>query len=368
MITVDQVGWTGYLNFEGPWFRGQQGLEPVWVTNTLDQKILAVITATEGGHYDAINMYDRMICSVGLIQWGDAGQFSVCEMLGEVAGTATEALTYLQSYVSTRGYTFQKTMKGWRFVKGSDIVDTISKQQALYLGGSNGQKGQWNDTQKEWAKGFVKVMQLVWDNPKAREAQLQFTAARLRGFAMPTARSILFNDAGAADADQNIVQAAQAAFLSFAANLPAVASTQLIKLDTQAPKWSLEWLDALLRQLTFGPQIAIYPHRYDAIRPVLERLWGLDLPDTDAELAQWHEAMGLDPAAPAEENLTTPKSIQEALLTLGEDLGPSGADGVFGAMTKAAIMEFQKAHGLSVDGTVGSQTLAALRTALAQKS
>ncbi|HEY1595706.1 MAG TPA: transglycosylase family protein [Thermoleophilaceae bacterium] len=36
------------------------------------------------------------------------------------------------------------------------------------------------------------------------------------------------------------------------------------------------------------------------------------------------------------------------------------ADGVYGAVTRRAVMDFQRAHGLIVDGIVGPQTLAAL--------
>ncbi len=45
-------------------------------------------------------------------------------------------------------------------------------------------------------------------------------------------------------------------------------------------------------------------------------------------------------------------------------LNVSGAtvsvDGSFGAATKAAAEEFQRGHGLAVDGVVGAQTAAAL--------
>ena len=41
------------------------------------------------------------------------------------------------------------------------------------------------------------------------------------------------------------------------------------------------------------------------------------------------------------------------------------ADGVFGAQTRAAVVDFQSRHGLSPDGMVGPKTMAALRQALA---
>jgi lysozyme family protein len=43
-----------------------------------------------------------------------------------------------------------------------------------------------------------------------------------------------------------------------------------------------------------------------------------------------------------------------------EGLSPGAIDGIFGAATEAAILAFQKSHGLAVDGVVGPQTAAAL--------
>ena len=42
--------------------------------------------------------------------------------------------------------------------------------------------------------------------------------------------------------------------------------------------------------------------------------------------------------------------LQEALITLGYDVGSSGADGKFGAKSKAALSSFQAAHGLTATG------------------
>lgn len=54
------------------------------------------------------------------------------------------------------------------------------------------------------------------------------------------------------------------------------------------------------------------------------------------------------------------KALQKKLIALGYSLGRWGADGEFGRATENAVMAFQDAHGLEVDGEVGSKTWAAL--------
>lgn len=58
------------------------------------------------------------------------------------------------------------------------------------------------------------------------------------------------------------------------------------------------------------------------------------------------------------------KELQTALITLGYNLPKYGADGDFGSETEAAVKEFQKAHGLLVDGHFGPKSYKALLDAL----
>lgn len=62
------------------------------------------------------------------------------------------------------------------------------------------------------------------------------------------------------------------------------------------------------------------------------------------------------------------QEFQQALIDLGYDLGPAGADGVPGRLTQAAILAFKATVGLSNTTTVGPQTVAAVQAALAAKS
>lgn len=58
--------------------------------------------------------------------------------------------------------------------------------------------------------------------------------------------------------------------------------------------------------------------------------------------------------------------LQTYLLALGYHCGDQGADGVFGAATRAAVRAFQQDHGLAVDGICGPKTWAALIAALGE--
>ncbi len=57
------------------------------------------------------------------------------------------------------------------------------------------------------------------------------------------------------------------------------------------------------------------------------------------------------------------RELQQALSAAGYEPGP--ADGTFGQQTEAAVVAFQEANGLAVDGRVGPETAAALDRALA---
>jgi hypothetical protein len=58
------------------------------------------------------------------------------------------------------------------------------------------------------------------------------------------------------------------------------------------------------------------------------------------------------------------KGLQEDLIKLGYDVGPKGADGIFGAKTQEAVKSFQRDHGLKVDGICGPATWSAIEEAI----
>jgi len=369
MTTPSDIGWGSYQQYEGPFFRGKFPFAISDVDQTavgsgsdkpLDPRLLAVVTATEGGRYDAINMYDRCIVSVGLIQWCEAGQYSVSGLLGRIVDRDPALLGPLGPAFAASNAEFKKNAGGkYRFFfRNGDEVNSADKQRELFFKNSSGLKGGWQDEQKTHAKLWAVCLADMLAQPAARIVQVEHTLPKLVNFCMPEAKKILFEGSLPSE---GLVGAVRAAYISFAANLPAVANTHLKQAvtDSKSDKWSLEWSIDVLRQLTFGPKISIYPHRYKAIRPVLERLYGVDLPDLAEDL------LGDGQATTAEgPDLHSVEGIQTALIKLGFDLGPSGADGHMGIRTKKAISEFQSAHQLTPDGVLGPKTKAAFAEAL----
>ena len=85
----------------------------------------------------------------------------------------------------------------------------------------------------------------------------------------------------------------------------------------------------------------------------------------------WGKLYGISPAMPVETTTVVGRpmvsygsrgdavrKLQELLNALGYDCG--SVDGIFGSKTKAAVLAFQKANGLGVDGIVGPLTWAKL--------
>lgn len=117
VITSSDIKWGRYKNWEGPVFWGS--IPYVSPKNPSDSdKLLKVLTMTEGAKYDAVNMYDSMIISVGIIQWAERSQYCVSDMLGKVAETlgVQYVLDALTPALKISNATFKQNAKGkWRF-------------------------------------------------------------------------------------------------------------------------------------------------------------------------------------------------------------------------------------------------------------
>lgn len=364
MVAVNEIGWGKYRQFEGPYHKGKFGYVLPSAPRLEDMQ-MAVITATEGGHYDAWNGYDVCGWTSGLIQWCERNQYSVSDMLGEVAKFDRELLFSMNQELGHERLEFKPNAKGryrFFFSDGRGEVDSQAEQQALFYAGGDGTQGSWSTATSLRAKAWAAAISTVWENKEAQHIQVEYTAKRLSGFLLPFAKSV-FSAMPSTDTARGIY----AAYLSFAANNPTWANKSLQTAVTQNPHisaWSSDWAVAILREMTFGPGVAIYPHRYEAIRPVLEQLYGMSLPDFSSELKAWTERTGI-PAG-----ITTAR-LQRALLALGYDLGPAKDDGKYGKKTTEAVLTLEQLSGIvplsAQDGQVDQFTWPALQTALASK-
>lgn len=343
----DSVKWSSFDRWEGPVIWGAYPYAmpsaPSWA-----EKVMWIVSATEG-NLDSVNMYDRAICSVGVIQWTELTGLNVSNILGLVAQRAPKAFAELGDAMERSAVKLERSPAGlWRFRRGEEWLDSAEKVRGMYLAGS-GLKGFWSREQKAHASAWCAGLANVFTHEEAQQAQVEFTANRLQGFGLAPAVRVLWD--GTCPSNTGIQGAARAAFLSYAINLPAVASKAVLKLETRQEKWSLPWLRDFLKTLVFGSGVAIWPARYDRIRPRLEAMFAVDLPDFAEELAR-RETDGLG----------SPAAIQAALLSLGFDPGP--VDGVWGKRSEAAVREYQRSRQLEVDGQVGPITRARLRVDL----
>ena len=288
MIRPSQILWGSYNGYEGPYFPGT--LKYVLPDNpTETEKRLMVVTSTEGGSYNAVNMYDVCIISIGLIQYCEGTYFLTSGLLHTVSESiGPESVRVpLAGVMKDVGCEWKKNAKGqWRFhFKDSrGEVDTVAKQRELFLG-CDGKKGSWSPENKEMAKKWAAGMANIWLNQDACKVHASSVASRLISFVMPNAKKVLFDGV-----ETEYANMFRAAYLSFTANNSVKADFHLSRISSKWPKWSREWCIAGLKELTFGPGIAIYPGRYDKLRPWLEKLWtGIDLPKNKEDLKNWVE-------------------------------------------------------------------------------
>lgn len=279
-VNKKDIQWGSYREYEGPWYRGKIKFLPPKNPDFLDN-VMWIITSTEGGCYDAINMYDRMILTVGIIQWGESGQRSVSKLLGAVVDSCGySAIAPVSEVAMKHGYEFAKWPDGtWGFVSSEDEdrIDSPLKMRELYLGCA-GTKGSWDDDSRDRAKEWAAAFAQVWESPCAQKVQVEYTKKRINGFVMPSSRQLLFDDAKGPWVD-----ATRAVFLSYAANLPAVADRQAVASaaalkDSGFEKWSREWCVRFVKRLVSNSGIDIWPARWKKVCLAVNSTFKVDFP------------------------------------------------------------------------------------------
>ncbi len=345
MITIDQIRWGEYSGHEGPYFLGSIPYVLPERPEFLD-KVLKVITTTEGGTYDSFNGYDSCVISVGLIQLCEK-LLKVTDLLAECAVNDLETVrSYLSCLPNPAG--FKKNPRNlWRItLPDGRYADSPETMQALYFGGATGLKGSYTDAQREHAKSVAVVFASMWGSQSMQVAQVRHLKPSLESYVMPRSRVIL-SGAG----EDGFSGALRAAFMSYAANTPAVADRRLVEASSDQSWASASAEDRFtiaMKSIVFGSRIGIWPGRYKKIRPVLEDLFNVTLPSLE-DLAGANDSPGA-----SDDFINTVKGVQEFLIRKGYDLGPRKADGVIGSKTRQAIVAFQGSNGLLPDSEAGS--------------
>lgn len=297
-ININEVGWGSYGQYEGPLTFGKRKvkkIEDITFGNKPDEldKYVYVVCQTEGAAFDAVNFYDRCICTVGLIQFCDVHpNYFVANMLGDVAKECglDFVVNTLKPALDLVNAGFGKNTTGkYRFHiydNGSKIeVNSAFLQNKLYFGGSTGLKGQWAAEQKKIAKIWVSCLTAIWDNEKARKVQIKYTKDKIMTFAFGDGKKALWSSEPTSDTGK----ALRAVYISYAANLPAVASRIVAStaVNSKFAKWSDEWCKEIAYALVFTSNVNIWPERYNKIMPAVKEQFGGNLPLTKEELFNW---------------------------------------------------------------------------------
>lgn len=359
MLNTSDIKWGAYKEYEGPIFHGKTKMAAPLVSAPESHRIVHLMTQTEGGSFSGVNMYDRCYSSTGIFQFCEGKYFFTSRLLGVLLEAEPALKAYLDPALQQANADFKKNAAGkWRFFMGGVEV-TEAQQKKLFFKDASGLKGSWDEGSKAYARVWAASFANLLEDPRGHNAHVEYCADFVMNFATKDAKALLFD---AATPSKGWVGAMRAIYLSYAGNLPAVADKHLkIALATApGPKWSKEWVLHIAKELAFGPKITIFPGRYNAIRPFVERYYGVDLPDFATELAAWRTDMGIveQPGVPTFEDV---KDVQQLLIDLGYGLGPAGADGVMGKKSKEALLSFQKKNGLTADGLIGPKTRAKMQ-------
>lgn len=307
---------------EGPMFRGSVPFVCPVDAPPL-HKLVGVTTSTEGGCFDSANGYDGEAISLGLIQITPRAGLGV----------------FLERVFSQLSEVEMSDLRAWEARYGVDVLEEIKKgptNLARSLYGCSGRKGSWTGACWAQAEGLFKAICPILALPEAQEIQLDYVASKILSWVMPATAKLLFQELH----ETGWLGALQGAVVSFSANNPAIADHWFRKHveESGAPRAEEGYVLAAIDKMTYSPGIQIYPHRKKAILPALERLYGVKIPRDGASV------------------LMSPVEAQRILIRLGYDLGPAGADGVFGKKSSFALREYQRMRGLDPEAGLDAKT------------
>lgn len=288
--------WGRYGNFEGPFYMGTLKVSEASQNDSFVKKILTITTSAEGGAFDAINMYDSGLLSVGAIQFIDAGQFHVANMFGRIADVDYDNLiAKLKPALDVCKCTFQKQLDGqWRFVfdNGKPIVTTV-QQKILYFGDANGNlSGTFTKEKIDRSKIWTSVAADVWTIPGAIDIQLTYTFERIvKDFTWGSLRKDLFVDN---TEETGLIGLTKAMLVGFAVNSPAVVMNRYEKArNNKYDKYSDDWCFQILKDVVVGAGISIWKTRWNSNIKFTMKCFGINMPTFEQmSIGDWSKFIG----------------------------------------------------------------------------
>lgn len=283
-----KILWGKYLEYEGPFYMGIKNYS-LPEKHELSDRILYAISATEG-KFDSINMYDKCIISVGMIQWCEANYCGVTSLVSEYCLKFGRELfdSSFKEVINYLGYNPLKLInkKYWFVDKENKIIDKSEVQKQYFLG-CDGKIGSWNEESKTKANTWLKSFATFLANDKVCSFQIEYTKKKINELYFNKDVKKILNSVILDSKEKiDICEAATIAYISFAANHPKFAKENFILANEKNKDkiFTKDWLLAVCRQMTFKNGIKIYPHRYDKIIKVINSLYQINMPSKSEDL------------------------------------------------------------------------------------
>lgn len=283
-----KILWGKYQEYEGPYYLGENKYV-LPEKHDISDRVLYAIAATEG-NFDSINMYDRCIISVGMIQWCEANYCGVTSLVSDFCIRYGRQIfdNSFKDIIDYLGYNPLKLVdKKYCFIdKNGNIMDK-AEEQKLYFLGCDGKIGSWNDEAKNRANKWVQSFSTFLKDKKVIQFQIEYTKRKINDFFFnKDVKQILNSVILDSKEKKDICEAATIAYISFSANNPKFAKENfLLAHEKNKDKiFTKEWLLSILRQMTFKNKIKIYTHRYEKIIKVINSLYPINLPLKSDEL------------------------------------------------------------------------------------
>lgn len=344
-----KIGWGKYGGYEGPVYWGSRKYSAD-LDSSLYEKAVSLTSAAEG-NCDAVNMYDRAICSVGSIQWIELGQFNVSNMIGKLVEDLGEdyVLSRLEAPLFQSKAEFKQTPAGdWRFhmksTSGTAIpVNNEAAARFLFLGCS-GREGTWTPGARSKAELWCASIASLFETPEAAASQAEFTVSKLeKSFIWKNARQLFLP----AVPDVLTYEESRwrdvviAYYISFAVNLPAKADSVLKNFlaVTKQKKWSKEWSVELIHKLTFS--VSHWPGRYDAQIGEAARLFFVKFPKSSQFRTNPMSVVAAFPPEPQPIEAPT-EAVKEQSEEIGAEQLPQSEQAEVSIPPTEEVVPFQK--------------------------